>query len=995
MNFRALPIFITCRLVFFLSLLCAAQLPAGEITLPVTADTSISCYPNEQEVSMGDSPRIKMKGIENILLLNADMTLLKNLRITKAVLHLKGTDSNMMVRKVGFSTVACDWKEGQSGGDAAGKPGSACYKTPDLGSGGAWAAPGSCFLDVIWGRSGTIWTQSYVTHDDSQWYTMEFDGRLLEACAAGLSFGLAVSDDNGQTMSIHKDLMKGGNFSNNYFFAREQSNAKPYFTVETIPAPVTEARTLAVTVAPWMGGSDFEHGAAEVSWPGPKDDAEFRDLIGYRIQIENEKLPRWFYPSPAKPGEKARALLAGFHPGAELAVKVEIVTRGGMVSAAGTASGTCSPAFPAPPPLKLAPAPNEVALAVPGTDSKPSVWVVPDCIKVNPLTGNVLEEPKVAYEGEPAGTYRSINAIWDAKDSSVNLSALRGEWVAFQIVCQNNDKDKKSLDWKLTPGALHGPGAALIPESSMRFSRLWYQKIGKAPRSWYADPMLPLEKDEFTVPDAQNGIPGQANQTIYAEWFVPKDAAPGMYAGSINVIPSGAQPVELKIQLQVGAAVMPESAHFTWSMNAYSSPGDGFGTPDNDSFIQAERSFYSMAHAHRTTLAVLQYSHGGKYEAGAAPPLSGSGKDMKVSDWTHWDGRYGPLFDGSAFKDTPRSNLPLDHFYLVLCEHYPTQMNGAVAEGAGAGKAVPQAAYKWNDATWEEHWKVAGPVEEGFSEQYKDQWIAVAKDYIKHINEKGWKTAFQVYLNDKYFYKQYTGKGKNGGGVCFWLLDEPQHIDDFSALAFFGGLMRQASASEKNSPILFRADISRPQWGRDLLDRVIDLQVSGGFSEFRPWLEEWRERNGQRIWTYGGAPDSTASALGIEAQALDLYSRGVDGFVPWLTLGNAQNWKNFEATCVYYTGKPMGLPGACASLRLKAYRRGEQDVEYVWLLASQLGLLKNDPNRRQVAALLAPALKATRSMGKLDAQGAVTESLSGLSAGNFERLRRGISEQLK
>jgi hypothetical protein len=426
--------------------------------------------------------------------------------------------------------------------------------------------------------------------------------------------------------------------------------------------------------------------------------------------------------------------------------------------------------------------------------------------------------------------------------------------------------------------------------------------------------------------------------------------------------------------------VIPERTSFQYSMNAYSSPGEYFGPSDSADFQTGERQFYVMAHEHRTTLAVLGYSHNAHFQDGIAWPLSGSGTDMAVSDWSAWDKRFGPLFDGSAFTGTARAGVPYDHFYLPFMESWPTPM----ATG-----------YRWNALTWEEHWQGAGPVSEGFSQQYRDQWIAVMRAFEKHVSEKRWSTTFQVYLNDKYFYKQYDAKRKrDGDGTSFWLLDEPQHIDDFSALAFFGGLIRQAQGADR-SHVVFRADISRPQWGRDLLDRLLDLNVSGGFADYRPWLEDWRTRYGQRVWTYGGAPPSTASAAVIELQALDLYARGVDGFVPWLTLGGEKNWPSFEDTCVFYDGKPMGIMGPCASLRLKAYRRGEQDVEYVRLLAERDGLVADDPNRRQVSILLKGAIASTTKRSTLDAQGAVTESFSDLAIADFERLRRTIASHLK
>ena len=964
--------------------LAAASLRAEEVHLAITADNSICAHEQELTNNMGESPRIKMKGIENLLLLNFDAKPLAGKMVMKAVLRIKATDKNVMVRKVGFSTVGAPWTEGKQQNDKKGENGDACFMTPELGSDKHWAGPKSNFLDVIWGHGGTIWTQSYVKGGDDQWYEMEFDGRLLEACAADLSYGICVSDDNGQTKNIHKDVMNGGNASNNYFFAREQNNAKPEIVVTVAVLPQANPAAVApAEVKAWTNGADFDTGGLEIAWPGPKDAAEYKNTLGYRITLatdggELKALPRWTLPTVAQPGEHARALLKGQPASAKAKVHVEVVGRGGQVLAVYEGEGAVSAKFPAPP--KLEPVKLERAAGDPPANAQAKVWAMPDCTKANPITGNVQEEPGVGYAADPAGKYAQANAAWSGKEHTVYLSALRGEWTAFQVVCQN--AGNTPVNYTFTPGDLKGPGAA-IPASAIQLSKLWYQKMGNGPRDYYADPMLPLKAGEaFAVPDEKNKVPGQATQTIYVEFFVPKDAAPGAYEGPLSVQAGDGAPLSLTVKLEVGSGKIPDVAHFVWSMNAYSSPG--WGAAGSDEFIATERSFYVLSHLHRAPLAVLHYSHGGKYQDGAALPLAGQGKEMKVSDWSAWDKRFGPLFDGSAFKDTPREGTSIDHFYLTLAEHYPTKMSDG---------------YKWNDSTWEDHWKVAGPIEEGFSPQYQEQWSAVAADFMKHFKEKNWHTNFQIYLNDKYFYKQYDEKKKGPGtGVCFWLLDEPQHIDDFSALEFFGKLFRKAQAQagpEAGKTILFRADVSRPQWGRDTLDRVVDLNVSGGFSDYRPWLEDWRERYGQRVWTYGGAPNSNTSALGIVAQGLDLYGRGVDGFVPWLALGGEQNWNKFEGTCVFYTGKPFGIQGACASLRLKAYRRAEQDIEYVYLFAEKAGLLKGDANRVQVAKLIGGAIQATKKLGKLDAQGAVTESFDGLKADDFEQLRRALSKALE
>jgi len=303
--------------------------------------------------------------------------------------------------------------------------------------------------------------------------------------------------------------------------------------------------------------------------------------------------------------------------------------------------------------------------------------------------------------------------------------------------------------------------------------------------------------------------------------------------------------------------------------------------------------------------------------------------------------------------------------------------------------------YKWNDVRWEDHWKVAGTVEEGFSPQMQETWVAVAKDYLAHIRAKGWKTQFQVYLNDKYYYKQYDTKRKAWGqGVSFWLLDEPVHADDFLALGFFGRLLRRAQSGQgpagDRSHVVFRVDVSQPNWGRDLLDRLVDVNVTGGWPEYRRLLEGWKSLFGQRYWTYGDTPPLAMSALSLSTQALALWAEGVDGYVPWLVLGEDRNWKDFASTSVIYPGGPAGVDGPCASLRLKAYRRAEQDVEYVWAYANKRGWLRDDPARRRIAALLGDVLEVKRTFGFLDSEGARTTQFEGMSPAALDALRSAL-----
>ena len=952
---------------------------AEEARLAVTADTSISCHESEVDLNAGGAPRIKLKGTENLILLDFDSGPLKGKAVVSANLHIRGTGDGMMVRKVGVSTVAVPWAEGAQDYGKAG-PGEACFLDPGTGAKG-WTGPGLDFTYAVFGRAGTIWNMVYAEQGKDGWYTVPLDPRFLEACAAGLSHGLAFSDDNGQTMNIAPKLIPGMNRSNNYLWSRESGKDAPFIELSTGKAPRGSRQIIPIKVRPWPAGATADEGGLEAEWNGPRTSQERDSLLGYRVRIGGAEIRNWLTPTVPPPAQKARLLLRLPQAGTETRLEVDLVGRAGRVVASGMSRAMVSPRRPPVEPVALAVlsprrgGPLETSAAV--------LWAVPDCAKVNPLTGNVLEEPGVDYSGEKAGKWGEGNPAWDGQAHAVTISAMRGEWIAFQIVVERKGQDANSF--QVIPGAFTGlPG-------SFRAYRAWYQKTGPGEREWYADPLVPLPKGGWiTLPDPGNAVPNQRNQSVYVEYRVPVDAKPGEYSAEIAVEPGGKKvPVRLKVE----AGLVPQAAAFTWSLNTYNSPGWGFGKPDEAAFREAERAFYRMAHEHRATLAVLHNSHPGNFEGGCVPGVTGKGSEMRVADWNGWDERFGPLFDGSAFAETGREKVPLDHFFLALSENYPTTM----AEG-----------YQWNDLKWEDHWLKAGEVTEGFSRAFQEQWVAVARDYLKHIREKGWKTRFQVYLNDKYFYKQYDeGRKDWGRGVSFWLLDEPMHADDFRALSFFGGLLREAQPEAElpdrrvnaaqagdRSRVVFRVDLSRPAWGRDMLDRVMDLDVSGGFRRYRELLDSWRDLYGQTHWTYGDLPRSTGSAAVLVAQALDLYSRGVDGYVPWQVQGDESNWKEFTTTCLVYTGKPFGISGPCPSLRLKAMRRGEQDVEYVRLLAEKRGLMKDDSARLNVAALLTKGPGSNRAEGRLDAQGAVTEAYSGTKLEEFEGLRRAIAEEL-
>ena len=344
----------------------------------------------------------------------------------------------------------------------------------------------------------------------------------------------------------------------------------------------------------------------------------------------------------------------------------------------------------------------------------------------------------------------------------------------------------------------------------------------------------------------------------------------------------------MPVELTVLPFVLPDHLGFIAEMNCY-------GLPEN------ERDYYRLAHAHRTVLNRVPYSQSGKVADGCAPVWDG-----RQLDWDAWDRRFGPYLDGSAFADLPRGGVPIECFYLPMHENWPTPMNGAYNGGYWADRAFPAA--------------------------YRSAFVEVVRQSAEHLAAKGWRsTLFQGFLNNKIDFKR---QGWSRGSSP-WLLDEPAHFQDFVALRYFGEAFHEGvrqAGGDRPARMVFRADISRPQWQRDALDGVLDyLVVGSAFRRYRSLVLDQKRNFGVIALEYGSANaigDANGHAV---AWCLDAWSLGADGVVPWQTIGNRESWNKADRLALLYPSPWPDRAEPIPSVRLKAYRRGQQDVEYLAL----------------------------------------------------------------
>ncbi len=869
--------------------------------LDTTRDTWVSEVGPEADGNNGGSPRLKLKSIQEMTLLDVDLDAksspLRGRTIRSATLHLRKAGDERLWR-VTVSSVGADWFEG-TGTNYAIQSGGATFhrrRHPDL----AWSIDGGDLCHVVLGNGGTAWQMADASPPDRDgWQSVAVDPRVIAARLAGLSHGFLVFDDTGSEWTRNGESFTFRLFPNRFIYSRDQNRASAlYFEVE--PGPADHQPPKAPTglfVDPRT--AQMPPGEARVGWVTPRD-AGPAGTLGFLVELGGRPLPRELIPMAGRPGARVQMALhdLGLSPGSTATLAVRAVDAAGNVGPASKLDIRISGHRPTPLPAATRPSSAAPASAPLPRLGPIEVAVIDELDKVHPDT---LAFIPVQPEG-----YLAANHLWRADDRRITLHAARNEFVAFQICLQGSTAAVRAgITPELTFDAPAGPS---------RSPRVEFGRYHPVPSKGgpLPDPIVPLD---FPVASS-----GKKATSLHAEVYVPHDLPAGEYRGTLTLSTRGSSaagvPLRLPVVLRVWDFILPDHLSFIPEMNAY-------GLPEN------ERDYYRLAHRHRTVINRLPYHQNGQMSDGCALRWDAR---RQAFDWTAWDRRFGPLLDGSAFADLPRRGVPVDVFYLPLHENWPSPMEG-----------------NYNGSYW---------ADQAFPDSYRKAFVAASRAMTEHFRDRRWnETLFQCLMNNKVDFK------RNGWsrGTSPWLLDEPASFQDFWALRYFArafhegvnGASALAGPAGPGPRMVFRADISRPQWRRDSLDGLLDYHVVGGAVRQYPRMVFDRKQTlGEIVLEYGSTNPVEGSNVQPVGWCLDAWSMGTDGIVPWQTIGNADSWKQADELSLFYPSPAgVGSAGVIPSIRLKAYRRGEQDVEYLTLWSQ----LHNEPRwavGREVRAAL-------------------------------------------
>jgi hypothetical protein len=555
----------------------------------------------------------------------------------------------------------------------------------------------------------------------------------------------------------------------------------------------------------------------------------------------------------------------------------------------------------------------------------------PDGIAVIPI------EDKYDARGRPVGDlpadYSRRNAVFDG--TSITLRAARGEVVGFQVLVKGEG---------VVQPACRLPGLR---------TDLWRGLYVETDRGRIPDPLVPLGRLNLSGPEP---IP------VVVDVYVPFDHPPGEVKGAFTLSDGR----ELPVRLTVRDFAIPRRASFLCEMNSY-------GLPDSvEEFYRLQR----IAYDHRAHCNILHYAH-----RTAAPGARKCNMDMKMASGrrmderryndiapaatgTYWDDfveAFGPYLSGECFRDGHRGPVPAPGFYLTFHESWPLNCRAYFDGNPDAYEAFSHA-----------------PV-------YRQTFVNLMRDFIRLANRHGWpETGFQVYLNNK--------GSLNDPQRAPWILDEPTEYWDYRALAYFADLTRQARGPAPPVRLDYRVDISRPQFDRGQLWGKADLWVVNmdAFRKYPRLLADRRERSGERIWVYGTSNSVEESNRTIHAWVLEAYRGGAAGLVPWQTINrDGSALRRGDQLGIFILDRSREGTPIHHSMRLKAYRRAEQDVEYLELLRRRLGLTAG-----QVRALINRHIDLAGEVGLRHAADAGTVRYDRLDPEGFRRLREAAAALL-
>ncbi len=921
---------------------------AGSATLPCVADTYIAAYPigltsldapdSEQGGNAGTTERLKIKKFENRPLLRFDFSAVPaGATITDAAVEIQMTDDEPL-NHVGVYSLHVPWNEGQGNFDDGSNldltHNGACFIGP-AGIDSTWMPyPTGDFNKASGGSGGNATCVVRAEPLGDRRWRIPVDPYVVHAAI-----------ENGQTLILCDETgIFTGDLSNAFFHSREVEGKGPVLKVSWKSgrddvAPQFDGRVKA-RPGPFAGTIALE-------LPAAGDDGKEGTALGYHVSVDGQSLAQSLIPRPQR--SLRSMLVRDLEPGKRVEIEVVAFDEAGNTasqSIKATArkpfAGTLAAARPLPP-VDLPPAKTNNAF---------TATLVDGLTLFDPKTGSLSPQQTRDY-ADGQRTARNV------------LPAVRGEILGLQCLIELDEGRDSLKGIRIAASDLTGD-AGRIEAKNVSFFREHYVNMDGV---WIADILPPVDADRPLEIPSQVEIAGQRLLGIYVDLLVPKSTRPGTYTGQITV-DSDAGTATCPLAVVVRDVTLPDELSFVVEMNAYGH------TSDVDVFHET----YRLCHAHRLSYNVLGYGHT-RSDTFTTPRLARENGEVKIVDWSTYDEFYGPLFSGEIAKDLPRAGQPATHWYLPFHCSWPYDLRECVPE-LYEGRAAPSESPE-QYAEWVDKMAMLDPlIPEHFCQEWRDTGESIAKQFEEHFRRKGWtKTQMQIFNNHKYYFA--------AGSVSLWTMDEPQYGRDFRALNWQYDFFNRALPAGGMKQAM-RGDISRPELMGSRYDEALDLLVVSAAVDRHPVLLEniLGAVEHASLWWYGGGRGAETDLAMYIPLFLSKWSGGCDGGMPvYTTFAGPNQWTVTDPLRVVRFDPTTDMP--VASMRVKAYRRAQQDMELLNLLAGKKGF--NRWHVRDILQQQYPIRMVTISRGPDDPGYSTFEDLD---VARYDELRQRVVSTL-
>ncbi len=533
------------------------------------------------------------------------------------------------------------------------------------------------------------------------------------------------------------------------------------------------------------------------------------------------------------------------------------------------------------------------------------------------------------------------NSIW--KNSKVNLFGAKNEVVAFNLILEAKQNSAQAVT--VTLDHLDGPGGARIgstPTSgdnlfnyNQRDIELFYVKYlkilglskfgydqyderhipkglqrpqsspGVGTGTWANRPNHDQEYPDIAVPIEANpsfDIAKGQNQSIWADIYIPKEATPGVYQGAVTISEAGKESYLVPVELTVRNFSLPDvpssKTMLYFGTTDISTRYLGTGSPSNASDVAKLRLIrdrhFQLAHRHKISLIDSNYG-------------TSSGPDAPSVEWM-------PRLDGTLFSSA----------------------QGYRGPGADTGNNIFSVG---TYGSW--GWQSQG-----------------ASGMVSHAN--AWTSWF--------------GKNAPTTDYFLYLIDESQNYPQIQTWA---SQLEGANKTPQGRNLASFVTTSLPSAinSAPSLQIITSTMSVGDTNTWNNAYANLRTNSSKKFYMYNGKHPASGSFMtdddGVALRELPWgqYKKGIDRWFYWestyyndfqggtgqtnvfktaQTFGGpsradsisgqtAGNYSNGDGVLFYpgtdkvYSAESFGLNGPIASLRLKHWRRGIQDVDYLTL----------------------------------------------------------------